>query len=105
MLHDTVRVTVAHVADAVVVTVEGEVDMASIPALRVALDDVESDHELILDCSGVTFMDSSGLSVLVTLWSRLQERGGSLHVRNPSPAVRRVMELTGLDDLIKPLRA
>ena len=100
MLQDSVRVTTSHADGSVVVTLAGELDMASVPALRASLDDIEPSQRLVLDCAAVTFMDSSGLSLLVTLWSRLVESGGSLQVRQPSPPVRRVMELTGLHELI-----
>jgi anti-sigma B factor antagonist len=80
-----------------VIKVEGEIDIASSPALGAALDHVDADRHVVLDLGGVDFMDSSGLKVLIGQTVRRGEAGGSLYVRNASSAVRRVVEITGLN--------
>ena len=80
-----------------VITVEGEIDIASSSALGKALDGVDADRHVVLDLGGVDFMDSSGLKVLIGQTVRRGEAGGSLYVRNPSVAVRRVVDITGLN--------
>jgi anti-anti-sigma factor len=81
------------------VTVSGEVDLESAPELGdhslAALKDV-SVH-LVLDLRGVTFMDSTGLKVLLATAHRADLAGGSLVLVAPNRAVHRILTLTGLD--------
>ncbi|MFN3649512.1 MAG: STAS domain-containing protein [Armatimonadota bacterium] len=51
---------------------------------------------LIVDLSGVSFMDSSGLGVLIHVLREARELGGDLCIRNPSREVRRILQVTGL---------
>ena len=55
-----------------------------------------------LDLSGVSFVSSVGLRVLIRVYKQLQRINGSLAVTNPSAAVRRVLELAGLHALLAP---
>ena len=83
---------------AVVVTVAGELDLATSPALREAcLQAVEGGGDVELDLAGVSFLDSSGISVLVQTRQRLDTLGRHLRIRAASGPVRRVLELSGLD--------
>jgi anti-anti-sigma factor len=78
----------------VVLTVTGEVDLGSVAALQEAVDRALAlqPPELAFDLSGLRFMDSSGIAVLLRAAARI----GTVQVRNPSAVVRRVIELTGL---------
>lgn len=51
---------------------------------------------LILDFSGVTFMDSSGIAVALRGWQRMQELGGSVTLRHVAPQPRKVFEAAGI---------
>jgi stage II sporulation protein AA (anti-sigma F factor antagonist) len=54
-------------------------------------------HDITLEFAGVSFVDSSGLGVLVGAYKRLQGDGrGALHITGAQPAVRKVFEITGL---------
>jgi anti-sigma B factor antagonist len=85
------------------VEVGGEVDMTSAPTLR--------DHLLghiglgepcvVVDLSGVEFMDSTGLSALVVAYRQADEIGSSVVVAGAQPTVRRVLEITQLDVLLE----
>jgi anti-anti-sigma factor len=81
------------------VTVAGEVDLESAPELGdhalAALKDV-SVH-LVLDLGGVTFMDSTGLKVLLATAHRADLAGGSVVLLAPNRTVHRILTLTGLD--------
>jgi anti-anti-sigma factor len=81
------------------VTVSGEVDLETAPELGdhavAALKDV-SVH-LVLDLRGVTFMDSTGLQVLLATAHQADLAGGSLVLVAPNRAVNRILTLTGLD--------
>jgi anti-sigma B factor antagonist len=93
-----VEITVEPEGGGVVVRVAGEVDIATSPALRDAcLGAVEQGGDVVLDLAGVTFLDSSGISVLVQARQRLDSLGRRLEIRAASRPVRRVLELAGLD--------
>lgn len=76
----------------------GEIDIRTAPDLRAALTGVLDDgaRRVVVDLAGVTFMDSSGLSVLVGAHRRLSRDGGRLEVTGTLPPVERVLRLTGL---------
>jgi anti-anti-sigma factor len=84
------------------VTVAGEIDFATHGALLDTLmDEMEQGrHRVILDLSGVTFCDSTGLGVLIRARQRAVDAGGWLRVVAPTEAVRRALEITNLDRLI-----
>ena len=54
---------------------------------------------MVVDFSGVTFLDSTGLSVLISGLQRCQEVGGTMRVQSPRPSVGKVFEITGLAEL------
>ena len=76
----------------------GELDIATAPALEEAAMRAWADgaEQLVLDCSGLDFIDSTGLHTIL----RLRRRAVRLSVVHASAAVRRVFEVTGvpLDD-------
>ena len=86
---------------AVVISVSGEIDIATCAQLRDAIEPhLGPSQTIVLDLSGVQFMDSSSLSVLVQARGALTADGGSLMLRNPSTAARRVLSITQLEDLL-----
>ena len=84
-----------------VVIVTGEIDVATSPVLRQALADLVDLHgRITVDLSGTTFIDSSGLGVLVGALKRARECGNDdLVLRGLQEPVRRVFEITGLTEL------
>jgi anti-anti-sigma factor len=89
-------------AGAVVVVAVGEIDLASSPQLREAL--VAPDAQastVVLDLRGVTFIDSSGLGVIVGQQKRSREDGHSfaIAVDGASP-VQRILDLSGLINIL-----
>jgi len=75
--------------------VTGELDMSTCERLRDAIEPhLGPDQRIVLDLSGVRFMDSSCVGVLVTARNELTAGGGSLVMRNPSDAARRVLTIT-----------
>lgn len=79
--------------------VSGEVDLFTSPKLKERILDLleGGTTKLVLDLEQVTFMDSTGLGVLVGALRRLTERQGSLALVCPQGPVLRVMEVTGLN--------
>jgi anti-sigma B factor antagonist len=82
------------------VTISGEIDIATSPAMGDALAAGRGPAHLEVDMSAVTFMDASGIGVLLAARQRAVDGGGSLTVRAPSWAVRRVTGILGLDELL-----
>ena len=88
--------------EATVIHVRGEIDMATAGRLRDAIEPhMGPEQTIVLDLSEVEFMDSSFLNVLVQARGRLTENGGSLVLRNPSPAAHRVLTVGGANDLLE----
>ncbi len=83
-------------------TVRGEVDHIHAPVLEYSLNALidQGHRDLVVDLSGVDFLDSSGLKVLEAAVHRLERAEGSLALRSPSPIVRRLLGIVGLDDVI-----
>lgn len=85
------------------VAVVGEIDLSTTDLLRVRLLNVLSalhPHRIEVDLAGVTFLDCGGLTVLVTLGQAAARTGCRLRITNPQPIVRRVLDLTGLLDVL-----
>jgi anti-sigma B factor antagonist len=81
-----------------VVRVSGDVDLATSPQLREALERaITGGVQLVrLDMTGVTFLDSSGISVLVDAKQRLQDNGARLVLHGVGDRIARVLEISGL---------
>lgn len=91
------EITTSEEGDASLLVVVGEVDASSADELRGAVVQALTVRPaVIIDLAGVTFMDSSGLSVLTHARSQADERGGALTLRSPSSCVTRLLEITGL---------
>lgn len=96
---DTPRLTIEELeGDQCTLRLKGEVDAHSSVDLARKIASVGEAALLRLDLSGVDFIDSSGLRVLLTAHRDFEQRGARVEVHKPSDAVRRLLELTALDD-------
>lgn len=87
--------------DGVYVTVAGEVDADTAPAMLAELAvAIERDPRLALDLSAVSFMDSQGLSALLSAVRQAERRGGTLRLDRVSPRVLKLLRLTRLDSVL-----
>jgi anti-sigma B factor antagonist len=79
----------------------GELDMSTAPQLRDELLGLAANGpaQVTVDLSELAFVDSTGLSVLITGLKRLRQQGGDMALRGPTPATRRVLEITGLTEV------
>ena len=102
MSHAGIFVDVSHADGLAVTTVRGEIDMASADELSAALDDVAAEERVVVDLSGVDFMDSSGLAVLLRQSMRRRNAGGALQIRRPSAPVSRLLAFCCLEHLLEP---
>ena len=79
------------------IAVIGEIDAATAPAVIAAATLSDRGH-LEIELSGVDFIDSSGLRMLLQLHKRAIEIGGSVTLHRPSEAVRRLLAVSGVDE-------
>ena len=100
------RTEVSEIAGWTVVSVYGEVDVATSPTLRERLIALVSDGStrLVLDLEGVDFLDSTGLGTIVSALKRARTHGGDLRLVCTEARIRRLFEITGLDKAV-PLHA
>jgi anti-anti-sigma factor len=80
-----------------IVQPRGDLDLATVEDLHTALNRIDGAGRLVLDLRGLTFIDSSGLQLLVTLHHRAQRDEFELSVIAPAGAPNRAIELCGLD--------
>lgn len=90
--------------DTVLVRLSGEMDHYSAGGIRRELDDVLRDvtiRKMILDMRDMTFMDSSGIGVILGRYRILHQRQGKMAVMNMNPQVEKVFNLSGMSKIIE----
>ena len=103
MIKNGNQVTYEEHGDALTVRVSGEIDHHAAVAVRTGIDDVlvsRRPRQVNLELSGVSFMDSSGLGLIMGRFALVKRYGGELTVLDPSPAVQRMMDLAGMERMI-----
>jgi anti-sigma B factor antagonist len=75
----------------------GEIDITMVPDLRAEIMTLPTDRSVRLDMSTVSYLDSSGLGMLVLLRKRLARCGADVTLVDVQPQVRRVLDITGLN--------
>ena len=99
---EAMAVTLEVTNEEITAYLSGEIDHHSAVELRRRIDEAVlagTSEWLILDFSGVTFMDSSGIGLIMGRWRLMQEQGGRLTVRGVPKTLRKVMRVSGLDKL------
>jgi anti-anti-sigma factor len=94
----------AHVSGAVnddgvlVLDLGGELDVSNFEVVRSKIDALlgAQPKSVVVDLGSLSFMDSSGIALLVGIGNRVED----LRVRNPTPVVRRIIEICGLADAV-----
>jgi len=81
-----------------VIELRGEIDMSNVDSLRTAIEPAvaRTPERVVFDLGTLEFMDSSGIALLLQIASKAQ----SVELRNPSALVRRMIEATGLADVL-----
>jgi len=81
----------------------GEVDLEAAPRIRADLADVVSrgEEDLLVDCTRLAFIDSTGITVLLEANERLRAAGRHMLICNVPSRCRRVFEVLGLTDLLR----
>jgi anti-anti-sigma factor len=82
-----------------VVTIEGELDLSTVDAVRRVLTPVvDSEPErIVLDLRGLEFMDSSGIALMLSVANRVP----TVELRHPSDIIRQVIQITGLTEALQ----
>jgi anti-anti-sigma factor len=98
---DGLEIDVSHLDGQPSLVIRGEIDLASAQAFGAAIDQVlQRSPTVVLDFGGVTFMDSSGLNVLVSAAGR-GTRTDAVLIRNAPVSIHRLLSITGLDEVIR----
>jgi anti-anti-sigma factor len=81
-----------------VVTLSGEIDISNVDLLRASIEPAlaHAPDVVVFDLAALQFMDSSGIAMLLRAAARIP----TVRVRNPSPMVRRIIEVTGLTGVL-----
>ena len=83
---------------------KGELDHHSAKEAMRAIDLLVDEHlprDCVLELSGLTFMDSSGIAVILRVYKRLNETGGRSWVENPQQQPLRVIDASGIDRIVQ----
>ena len=85
------------------VSIRGEIDIYSIEKFRDSIEEKIKTQasEIILDCSELSYMDSTGMGVLIELRNKTKELGQKIIMMNPRPNIRKLLALTGVDEIIE----
>lgn len=80
------------------IRLSGELDLVSVDSVRSVIDAALAgqSERLVFDVSELEFMDSSGIALLISVTRKVQ----AVEVRNPTAIVRRIIELTGLTEIL-----
>ncbi|MBQ9898951.1 MAG: STAS domain-containing protein [Ruminococcus sp.] len=87
-----------------VARLSGEIDHHTSKELRAQLDRyiiTTQPSELTIDLRNITFMDSSGIGLIMGRSKLLRECGGRLEVHSPQPYIRRVLRLAGMERIVR----
>ena len=87
--------------DGDVIVANGDIDMASGPLLDAAIQELETRGPVVVDMTGVEFVDSSGLRSLLAASQRARLDDRTVTLRGVGPEVARLLEITGTTELFE----
>lgn len=92
--------------DTLTVYLSGELDHHSAKQVRAELDGlIESPkvRRLVMDLSDLSFMDSSGIGVIIGRYNKMAKRGGSVGIKRAKPQINRIFNLSGVYQIVEKL--
>lgn len=92
-----------NIKDGVTVKIRGELDLMVAGRLRPVLDEILRERapaRLVFDLEHTTFIDSSGLALILGRYRQAAEQGGRVYITGARPAVQRILSLSGVVGLI-----
>lgn len=92
------RIDIQQAEEANLVRLAGELDLSAAAELRTALDPVvhQADKTLILDFGELTYIDSTGIGILVSVVKIRDENRGPFRVRHIPAGIKKLLDLTGI---------
>ncbi len=97
-------ITIKQENQVLTVYLKGELDHHAVTKIKDAIDLnilKAPVKKLVLDMGGVTFMDSSGIGLIVGRFNRMKSIGGSMTLKNPSQTLLKILKMSGVDQLMK----
>jgi len=86
-----------HTGDVVVVSLTGELDIATAPALHEAVERAQNQGPIIVDLRELTFIDSMGIRALIEIYTAGQDGHSSVSFTRPRGQVHHVLEVAGVE--------
>jgi anti-sigma B factor antagonist len=102
-LADEIVTTLDQDAHTTTVGLHGEIDVLTVDQVRVALAGALAarPHELVVDLRDLRFIDSTGLGAIIAGFQRARDAGVSFRLAYPTPAVRQILVLSGLLEVVQ----
>ena len=100
--HVELKVSTRSQGSRTIMSLGGEIDLYTAPRLHgelVTLLSGDSPVQVIVDMSGVEFCDSTGMNVLLAAHRKAREQGGDLELASPRPAIKKILQVTGLESV------
>jgi anti-sigma B factor antagonist len=104
---DPLRIEIRHAPDRVILVLDGELDMATVPSLQQTIEGGELDAEamVVFDLRQLEFMDSTGLRIILSMRERCEGRGQQFAVTPGSEQVQRLLSITGAAEHLRSIAA
>ena len=92
-----------HENDVIYIELEGDISFNNAQDIRKTILDnfLDTDRKAVVNLSKVDFMDSSSLSIFITLLKRVEQKDGALVLEYPQRGVLKLLEMTRLDELME----
>jgi anti-sigma B factor antagonist len=102
-LADEIVTTLDHDGRTATVALRGEIDVLTVDQVRIALAGALAahPHDLIVDLSELTFIDSTGLGALIAGFQRARDAGVRFRLAHPTAGVRQILVLSGLLEVVE----
>ena len=97
------NIATAFSAGRLTVSLSGELDQHEAKSAMRSLDELLEEYlprDLVLELSELSFMDSSGIALMIRLNRRIRDMGGRMWIENPTRQPKRVIDTAGIDRLI-----
>jgi anti-sigma B factor antagonist len=84
------------------ITLNGEIDISNAHLLKPELEAAYAEHaaDMTIDISELSYIDSTGLGVIISLYGLMKDGGNKLTIANPRDNVRKLLKITKLDKLL-----
>ncbi len=97
------KIKLEYAMPTLIAKISGEIDHHTASEMREILDreiDMNNIKNLVLDFKNVTFMDSSGIGVIVGRFKRIDALGGKMLIIRPTPQVDKILEISGIKKIL-----